>query len=79
MGRTEFKRKSDFMIAINTIHDLVAEVQALQEEQERLMAEMQKLRSEKQVSIETKVLPKQLEQPKQETVDSFLAYFLLRK
>ena len=70
------------MIPINTLHDLVAEVQALQEQQERLMTEIHQLRREKQVPIEPKVLPnlpKQPEQSTQETMDPALVYFLLRK
>ena len=70
------------MIPINTLHDLVAEVQALQEQQERLMTEIHQLRREKQVPMEPKVLPnlpKQLEKSTQETIDPALAYFLLRK
>ena len=70
------------MIPINTLHDLVAEVQALQEQQERLMAEIHQLRREKQAPIEPKVLPnlpKQPEKSTQETVDPALVYFLLRK
>ena len=70
------------MIPINTLHDLVAEVQALQEQQERLMTEIRQLRSEKQVPIEPKVLPKLPKQPEkstQETMDPALVYFLLRK
>ena len=41
------------MIPINTLHDLVAEVQALQEQQERLMTEIHQLRREKQVPMES--------------------------
>ena len=70
------------MIPINTLHDLVAEVQALQEQQEQLMAEIHQLRREKQALVEPKVLPKlpkQPEQSTQETVNPALAYFLLRK
>ena len=70
------------MIPINTLHDLVAEVQALQEQQERLMTEIRQLRSEKQALVEPKVLPKlpkQPEQSAQETINPALAYFLLRK
>ena len=70
------------MIPINTLHDLVAEVQALQEQQERLMTEIHQLRREKQVPIEPKVLPKLPKQPEkstQETMDPALVYFLLRK
>ena len=70
------------MIPINTLHDLVAEVQALQEQQERLMTEIRQLRSEKQAPIEPKVLPKlpkQQEKSTQETMDPALVYLLLRK
>ena len=70
------------MIPINTLHDLVAEVQALQEQQERLMTEIHQLRSEKQAPVEPKVLPKlpkQQEKSAQETINPALAYFLLRK
>ena len=70
------------MIPINTLHDLVAEVQALQEQQEQLMAEIHQLRREKQAQVEPKVLPnlpKQPEKSTQETIDPALAYFLLRK
>ena len=70
------------MIPINTLHDLVAEVQALQEQQERLMTEIRQLRSEKQAPVEPKVLPKLSKQPEQsaqETINPALAYFLLRK
>ena len=78
----KIKRKSDFMIPINTLHDLVAEVQALQEQQEQLMAEIHQLKREKQAPVEPKVLPKlpkQPEQSAQETINPALAYFLLRK
>ena len=70
------------MIPINTLHDLVAEVQALQEQQERLMTEIHQLRREKQVPMEPKVLPKLPKQPEkstQETMAPALVYFLLRK
>ena len=68
------------MIPINTLHDLVVEVQALQEEQERLIAEIQKLKNkEQQAPLKPKILPKQPTQPKQETTDPLLAYFILRK
>lgn len=70
------------MIPINTLHDLVAEVQALQEQQEQLMTEIRQLRSEKQALVEPKVLPnlpKQPEKSTQETMDPALVYFLLRK
>ena len=70
------------MIPINTLHDVVAEVQALQEQQERLMTEIHQLRREKQVPMEPKVLPKLPKQPEkstQETMDPALVYFLLRK
>lgn len=70
------------MIPINTLHDLVAEVQALQEQQEKLMTEIRQLRSEKQALVEPKVLPnlpKQPEKSTQETMDPALVYFLLRK
>ena len=70
------------MIPINTLHDLVAEVQALQEQQEQLMTEICQLKREKQVLVEPKVLPnlpKQPEQSAQETMDPALVYFLLRK
>ena len=70
------------MIPINTLHDLVAEVQALQEQQEQLMAEIHQLRREKQALVEPKVLPKLPKQPEkstQETMDPALVYFLLRK
>ena len=70
------------MIPINTLHDLVAEVQALQEQQEQLMTEIHQLRREKQVPMEPKVLPnlpKQPEKSTQETMNPALVYFLLRK
>ena len=70
------------MIPINTLDDLVAEVQVLQEQQEQLMAEIHQLRREKQALVEPKVLPnlpKQPEQSTQETINPALAYFLLRK